>query len=302
MYREDYVSSLDVEASLLDNSHIDTVETLIDLESQELERLQRLDLDFGPKLRKKDLKEVFEQVKSEVHTLLDVDRDDCKLEVINPYRFDSITPGLIAAATAVCGTACYYKGEGLLPVIIAGGLGLGIAAIDKFIDIRETKHSPRYLLFTNQIKMRAGTERVKAIVSLAHEYAHHIQSHNDVHMDYFCDDIIEGHARGVERSIALVHAEAEDNPAFLYGITERTVSELRAAYKWMCNELNLSPRESLFRVKSSDDEIDIAALDNCGVPTPHSVGNTLFRIYDARHGDNIYKFMLEKRTPAALLS
>jgi hypothetical protein len=173
--------------------------------------------------------------------------------------------------------------------------------MDKFLDIRETKHSPRYLLFANQIKIRTGIERVKAIVGLAHEYAHHIQSHNDVHMDYFCDDIIEGHARGVERTIALMHAEVEDNPAFLYGITERTVSELRAAYKWMCDELGLSPRESLFRVKSSDDEIDMTVLDNEGYPTVHSIGNTLFRVYDALDGDNIYKLMLENKASSALL-
>ena len=115
----------------------------------------------------------------------------------------------------------------------------------------------------------------------AHEYAHHLQQIKRLlFRQYFT--FLEGHARGVERTIAEQYREKEDNEAFLWDISNKTVEELKLAYQWACASLGEKPKKSLGKTRTQYGGF-FTKQD------PHTLGNALFRLYEAIHGKDIYR-------------
>ena len=92
---------------------------------------------------------------------------------------------------------------------------------------------------------------------------------------------MEGHARGVQRHIAHLYSEQEDNGAFLYTMTDYTVAELKSPYRWMCKQLGKQPDESLLRTPTQT----IFPFGG----TIHALGDASFYIAEALHGKDVYK-------------
>jgi len=148
--------------------------------------------------------------------------------------------------------------------------------------------------------IKLGRQRKKPLVvpCLAHECAHYVQYQvfsfpimfkRDDPYDYFK----EGHARGVQRFIAQEYKEKEDNEAFLYTIRSKSVGELKSSYLWVCKHLEKPPRNSLLRVKTSRDVVEVDEKTLWGRPTAHSIGNTLFHLYEKEQGNQIFKMMIQ---------
>lgn len=274
---------------LLDKDNISPLESILDNESQYLKKIQNLKdsqaLDFGPKLNKVDLKVEFSGVKEEVDRFLgvsDVAQPSCDYYSI--FKPDISTVPLLGMYGF--GALCTIEGLLKFPYDPANAF-FGIILLQNafFLHIIERGGS-RYNLLTRSIIMSPLHKyRADVIPVVGHEYAHHVQRRKLSlpllpKRSYFD----EGHARGVQRFIANSYRNKENNEAFMYDYLDLSVAELRVTYQWMCKKLEIAPSKSLLKIETAT---------RYRKQTGHSIGNTLFLLYETRLGKGIYKDLID---------
>ncbi|MFH1850534.1 MAG: hypothetical protein ABH879_10245 [archaeon] len=162
-------------------------------------------------------------------------------------------------------------------LFLAGAAAMA-GTIGFHLDSRGSKydHEARFITFAR-----------KPIVSLmshaCHEYTHHLLGKPD---GWF-RSMREGFTRGVERCIANTYADSEDNPAYLHDISEYDAAEQKSVYTWMCKKLGRPASQGL-----SSKGIELSEkihLSLSGRPTKQALGNVLFSTYEAVHGKELYK-------------
>lgn len=274
---------------LLDKDNISPLESILDSESQYLKTLQKLNgndmLDFGPKLDEEKLKAVFIDVKGEVDNFLgasDINQPSCEY-------YSILKPNLGSMSTLLLyGLGAFYMVEGFFSFPyspIDTFLGLILLQQAFFIHTIE-KTTSRYDPLTKSITMSPLHKyRADVIPVVGHEYAHHVQRKR-LSLPVFPKRSYfeEGHARGVQRFIANRYRDKENNEAFMYNYLDLSVAELKATYKWMCKKLEVGPSKSLLKV-----ETEARHKKQSG----HSIGNTLFLLYETRLGNGVYKDLID---------
>ncbi len=294
-YKAQLVNSA-MKERLLKKENICVLEELLNRDSQKLEKLQKLNengkLNFGNKVSSEELKELFPKICSEVNNCLNVqDIGMPKFGYYNLFslRWNSFIPLYCYFASAIDFTsfAGSLFAEDPSPVnLLFGGLNLAIAAYSHALF-----KNPHYSFG------RVNLERVPAtelILTIAHEYTHHIQKEKGLStiISKKYSVFREGHARGIQRQISENYAQRWDNEAFLFDILDYNVGEFKSAYLWMSKKLKYKPIESLLKTKSSQDDDGVINRLFFSKPSPHAIGNTLFSIYEASQGKEIYNHMI----------
>ena len=263
---EDYLQQFkneELNRRLLHRDNVPAIEEMLHEESQRLQHLQELErsgrLDFGPRIRRRDLKPILGEVKKEVDDFLGVG------DVVPPrcsfYNSDIITSGRF-----------------LSPQI-------SLTSVTSVLMNRE----PCYDFASKTIhpgRKRKYKKRSASIPLLAHEYAHHIQNVKGMvrrELNVFG----EGHARGVQRHVSNVYAEREDNEAYLLDIVDKNCGELKGVYEWMCPKFGVTLRRSLLTTQTSGVD-GIIFLLLYGEPSFHARGNAFFYMLERERGSQIY--------------
>ncbi len=121
--------------------------------------------------------------------------------------------------------------------------------------------------------------RTLQIPTIAHEYTHHVQ--NSVRGSFTM--LAEGIARGVERHIAKMYAEKEDNPSFLYDSTMTTTRELGTGYINLCKAIGIPYKKAL--IESANSMLN----EDCDRGFDHyAFGVTYLSVEEANTGKSIY--------------
>jgi len=260
---EDYLKQFNnenIEQILLNIENISLLEELLYAESQELLHLQQIKdkLNFGPTLKKEDLKILLPEIKEKVDSFLDV---SCDIPAIGYFSLINISFEPRPTGRFVYSNKAYHH----------------YAYLYKFGKILQKRDNPRAII----------------IPSIGHEYTHSIQyqkNKNILSQAYWC--FREGHSRGVQRFISKQYRNIEHNDAFLYINLNYTVGEMKSSYLWISNSLGFKPQGDLLRVQTLRDEDEKCEKNEFGKPTPQAIGNTLFYLYEHLRGNMIYRDML----------
>ena len=285
---------------LLKIDNIAVIEDILEIESQRLEKLQKLKkenkLNLGDKVSSAELKNLFPQICTEVDDFLSIQNSKAP----NCRYFTLFYPDLISimilsvyalsASQIVMALASQHQGKNLFTKNLFEA-GIGTLQLSMGALMHSISKSAAYRKSSKTITLEK-TVRTSLIPVIGHEYAHSIQ-HTRKLMGIKYSIFMEGHARGVEKQLAKTYCEREDNETFLYDISDSNLGEYKSAYIWMCKKLGMHPRKSLLKIKSSrdgDESFGRLLLE----PTPHAIGNTLFSIYESSKGKEIYKQMIQE--------
>ncbi len=285
---------------LLRRENLPVLEEVLARESAELERLQRLKkrgkLDFGKLVKEEEVPELLAEIYPEVDYFLGFTGGN-----LPSHQFYSrqaiarltetgqaeklVTRGgivstFVGSAEIVRNVVLEMSPDPLWTSIGIALLGAGAYALNRGRKMRTMSFHEGWGYTFSLIEL-VEAPRSSFIPTTAHEYAHHLQQIKQLHSRRYLT-FLEGHARGVERTIAEHYREKEDNEAFLWDISNETVEELKLAYQWICAGLGEKPKRSLGKTRTQYSGFFTKQ-------SHHTLGNTLFRLYEALHGKDIYR-------------
>ncbi len=295
------IKNFSLENQLLRRDNISAIEYILNQESQRLKRLQQLKaeykLDFDQEISREGLDCLFPQVCQEVNALLDITEP----HELPPCGYFSLFPNNRLSATILSfyglstyellSSSTFFSSQHLDLDISSLLLGIGYAGIA--FNIHQIGKASHYNAYLNKITLHK-IARTDLIPNAGHEYAHYVQQKRGMPMvaDFFI--FAEGHARGIQRQVARIYQEREDNEAFLYGISDKTVGELKSTYIWICKQLGQQSQQSLLNTKTTRDHSENLSRLLFKKPSSHAIGNSLFSIYEAKHGPSIYAPALQE--------
>ena len=174
---------------------------------------------------------------------------------------------------------------GLIPLGIGGAYGW--AAVEAHIALR---HDGGYSPERQAILYSPAANRTQAELTIAHEYAHHIQrvagfwSAPEVELT----GAIEGMARMVDQHIGRLYAKRFQNPAYEQEALQWRLPELQAAYRHLCEQVAVTPDATLLhRPKTgrhSKASVDVREL-----------GYAVFVILQQQRGEQVHRDILQGR-------
>jgi hypothetical protein len=173
-------------------------------------------------------------------------------------------------------------------------LGAGIGAVLRIYPVLKYELGINYESANeydplNERIMTTKHKRAHQLSILAHEYAHHVQARKNMFAkrgDY--NSFKEGHARGVERHVALEYFSKESNPAFAYEfMNNHHLPEMKIMYSWLAKKQSLPVNESLLKTRKSYGKTRM--LLESQKPTAHSIGNAFFYTQEMIQGKGIYR-------------
>jgi len=296
-----------MESLLLNRDNIPILEHLLDDNSRRLEALRKLreegKLDFGDRVSSRELGKLFAGVKLDVDDFLETHStyiDSPRYASLLRPRLETI-PYLILSTlfgywtfrdkagidiNEILSILIYNQRDWEIPdllSILLPVLGYGLnsyLSFNSLVDFIEHNTSPNYSRLTKTIRVKKG-RRANLIPTLSHEYGHHLVRSRFKGSE-FGSIFSEGFAMGVQRNLSRTYSEREDNMAFLYGILDITVGEIKAAYAWICRRLGEPVRKNLLTPKSCYD-------DSPRNPSDHAKGNTVFSIYETLYTPGFYR-------------
>lgn len=280
---------------LIKEGNIPLIEEILNKEAIELERLQKHSgkPDIGCKLTEAKMREALPEVFSEVNDFLQIkEAITPRCEYDSLFRLASNTFPPILLYTFSTGT----MGVSLLQLTAGGHLwegitGLGISACFAGAGMiaRSYLKNSYYDPIFNKIVLERLAE-TDLIPVAGHEYDHFLHAQGGIPADGR-GIFSEGHARGVQKHIAEVYREKEDNDAFLINITDIKVIELKTTYSWLCKALKKQAKASLMKSETKHFAGYLSRLAAPG-PSAHDLGSTIFSVYEMQHGKGIYRNMM----------
>jgi len=284
--------------ALLKEENIPLVERLLQEEHQKLLEIRRYqETAPNPKrFSKEDFGNLQEGIKTQVNNLVGYSPEkDCTI-IYGGSLTDKIATKYAAAATAVGGIATTAIATGASLKAVAIFLGLETMGLAFYKAIGGFKEPNVYKARLRRVKI-AREEKEKVIPNLAHEYTHHILCTKGYTQKESA--LQEGFCRGIERQIAEDYAEKENNPFFMEGPTEKTLSSLKVGYKLLCNRLKKKPNESLLKNINHGRSFKDKILDYFRKIDPnamhYNLGNTLFMVTEEKQGRGFYKDIIDNK-------
>lgn len=282
---------------LLRVENLPIMEDLLARESQRLERLKKLKkegkLNLGDKVSSGELRELFPQICREVDDFLGIQNG----EVPKFGYYSLFRPGLKTTPVLFLYTLSASQiAEDLTALVMGININpqnflMDASLFAYAVSLHLMAKSPSYNHFSKFVTLER-TVRTYLIPAAAHEYTHDVQQRNGI-LRKECSIFNEGQARGIERQLAEMYRDGEDNEAFLYGVLDRDICEIKSVYRWVCKKLGKQPRESILKTKSSRDGDESFRRFIMRKPTSHAIGNSLFSIYEASNGKGIYNQMIQ---------
>lgn len=258
----------DITNFLFDKENVECLEHVLNRESKFFTKLDSYEmiLYYGEKVKKKDLRPLFLEVKNHVDDFLDTKdfkEPRCNYFSILKPSHQSVMVWLLYG----------YSIFSLSPGLLVLGMMFHYLA---------TKGNS-YSHITKSLTLAKEDKKLLTPI-LAHEYTHFVQHRNKA--DLY--GLIEGHARGVERYIARLYREKKDDKAYLYHTLAHTVGELKNAYKWICKKTQKTPNKNLLNVKAPNNSAGLLGLIGLK-PTHYAIGTAAMSIVEEQHGLDVYK-------------
>ncbi len=201
-------------------------------------------------------------------------------------------------------------------VQIAGTIGAifgGMGILATTVMHKEYAKGNAYSSSEKRIDIKRNQSKVRDKLIIGHEYTHHLLNEKGISQgtDEY-ESFSEGIGRAVERHLAARWSEKEDNQAYIYDSLDRSLYELKKAYREMCRESRVKRNKSLLRIRTTfDDGAHMLTADMVKEMMPakkivelvskinkidtYDIGNAYFRIEEAKHGQEIYKGILASR-------
>ncbi len=294
------IKNSSLKKKLLHRENIAPLEHLLNEESQQLKRLQRLKnekkLDFGKTLSSEALNELFPTICLKVNEFLGI-QEKSPPPSFRYYSFFKpaplATPILffyMYSSFDVIKNLFFFFKEQITKTSIHN-LEMAMLLFSQATLAYSWFNDAGYFSPTREIILKKE-KRTLLIPAIAHEYTHFLQHQEDC-LSLRYSLFIEGHARGVENYIAQFYRDMEDNEAFLYRTLDIRVGELKSAYRWMCKSLGQKPNKNLLKIRTRRDHEEWLNKVMSGVPSPSALGNTLFSLYKLQYGNSIYKKLIK---------
>jgi len=174
---------------------------------------------------------------------------------------------------------------GLIPLGIGGAYGR--VAVEAHIALR---HDGGYIAERPAILYSPAANRTQAELTIAHEYAHHVQrvmgfwSTPEVELT----GATEGMARMVDQHIGRLYAERFKNPAYEREALQLRLPELQSAYLHLCEQVAVTPDAPLLhRPKTGRTPKTSADV--------RELGYAMFVILQQQRGEQIHRDILQGR-------
>jgi len=309
-----------LKSEVLKKENIPILEEILNKEIEEYKKLKRLNeegkLNFGKKLKNKELQKTFVDIKKEVDEFLQVQNiESPEIGYYNIFQFRKTNlkyAGVYAALASILTPAAYYAITNFNPIAIFGTIAGTMIAKGIIEYHKEEYNISTYSPLEETIDLsKKDANKTNNIVISAHEYTHHILSKkgilqatvNTYGTSY--ESFSEGISRGVERHISKVWSEKEDNPSYRYNALNRGLYELKKTYEWTCHKLGVKRNKALLKTKTTTDEdvdkaVNVLIKENMAIETiitrlrktkeagSYDIGNTYFTIQEAKYGAEIY--------------
>ncbi len=264
------------------------LDLVIDKESEYLDILEekKEKLDFGPKIKPQELPGLLSEVKTEVDKFLGItETRSCNIgyaslsnwEIQKDMSLTSLIalPAFSLVSSSVIQIINPSISRGNL-IIMAGTATLGLTLSMLRFEYNLIKHnSPCYEPSKKRIFLKE-CPRATLIPTIAHEYMHHVESSiidEEDHKKFGA--LSEGLATGVERHIAQLYRDRENNEAFLYSTMINTEFGMIESNDYLIKK---------YRSKLPKK----AKLDN------HHLGPAYFMLEEAKKGKGIYAEIMQK--------
>lgn len=184
--------------------------------------------------------------------------------------------------TRICAEVDTVLGVANLPLPLHS-LCEGLIDISHYSRESDTSHYDHHTRTIHLLK----NLRTRLIPTMAHEYTHYVQDMFGLLRGHQC--FSEGHALGIERTLAARYRDNEDNEAFLVDALGGDVAGLKSAYRWICQQFYTNFKQKLLTTQTESDAVEKWWSGQVGQPSAYGIGNALFRIYEAQHGKDIYR-------------
>ncbi|MBI4453582.1 hypothetical protein HY636_02970 [Candidatus Woesearchaeota archaeon] len=266
---------------------IEPLEHLLAQEGEKLKELQRLKeedrMDFGPKIRAKEIEGLLLQVKPDVDAFLGV--NDVGVPNVNDFN-----PQLYISILGIVGFG--FK------IVVNTVMSQYNFEVDSFYDIRLPSYlllafvmgaiinkMPHFDIETKTMRVYGG-DKANRIPIIAHEYTHYVSyCINQTPANKLKEEMAEeGLAFGVQRYIAQHYSEQEENPAFLYDVVRPSVISLKTVYK-LCCKINKQPQKKGL--------LNVNPYSYMTVAHQHKIGFVACMLEELAQGSQIYKQMLQ---------
>ena len=291
-----------LERLLLDKENILPLEELMHSQLEKLGGIIQNKPKPDRKLNSKEFYDLIPQLKEDVDQFLDIDEAGCPLILyLNRQTclkdcFESLLLSLDHKSSSqdisseslklYCSD---MKSVGVWNKIRAAPILMRFVRLSRVLDLDNIirAYFPRIQFIT-----MTKEKMPKVIPIMGHEYGHYLQHQAFLKRAYLSQDyniFKEGHARGVERYIADIYNKREDDQRFLEDRASGDYIELKQTYKWLCQELDISPNTNLVGITLPENNIQAEQGLEQEKPSEHSLGNTLFYLHETKKGKQIYK-------------
>ncbi|MCG2719770.1 MAG: hypothetical protein L6266_03495, partial [Nanoarchaeota archaeon] len=238
-------------------------------------------------LSKKNLPEIFADVKKQVDEFLGIDCPESpKFYFGLQNKGQSIRDKLLNGVFLSCGliqisSVFLYENMSEVP---PQNLFFGVGFVSMYLLNKIFNNKSDLLAFYSYSKKEIFTKEQEILdskLTLVHEYTHFLQhiklgkklgriKHS------FCE---EGHANGLANKLAKIFSENE-NKDYLSKVYSEEQHNFLKTYSWICNKLNIR--------KKFESNVELSK------PNKYDLGTAYFYINEKLHGDGIYRSFLEE--------
>ena len=291
------------------------LETLLEKESLKLERMRKTVYagrsEFGMSMVFSDAYMAFPEIKKEVDAFLGL--SGVRGPALVPYRFLNVRAsyamlGLTASGIGVIGVSgglWYYHG-GSWPVLVLtlAGIMLGYKILDAGMSyhhhlMRNFFYTPltRAISIPTTAVSEVKTSQMSGI--LAHEYAHYIEDLAGL-AGMFSGDMKsfkEGFACGIQRYIASLYSQKENNEAFLYHNAEVLVNQMQEMSRQIRRALGMPgrKRDEHRKTGSHKKRALYGVRSFVGLMNDYAIGSVVFFLLESKYGPSVYKDIIHGR-------
>ncbi len=317
------IKNKNLQKYVMNNQNIQLLEEILNEEIKEFRPIQKLKeegkLEFGTKLKKKEMPIILEEIKAEVDSFLGLENIETpRVGYFNLFRLDKINKTLLniySLGAFQFGLAAYsIITDGQMDLFSGAGIIIGAAFTGVAYKLhKKVKEGNSYNTLTKQIVLprKKRATRVENIITIGHEYTHHALGCIGIKQEEKEYTLFsEGMGRGVEKHLARIYSEKEGNQAYAFDVLERSIHELKNAYIGLSTLCGNEPKETITSINTQYDSKKVQEFFEqikkekrvnknmfemmkgtiaLATMNSHDSGSTLFSLLEAKHGTEVYK-------------
>lgn len=275
-------------------NHLETLESVLDERAQRYFKVweEKDSYDFGQNLTPDRLRELVGEVIQDTKDFLEVkEAPPVYLNMFHLPRDIKIGAKVGLVFSTIGALAQISDGFSYSDLQVAGLVG-GLYGIASVLVMKGGYLNSSYRSKEREIRIGEKKE-VEAAGVVAHEYTHHLQNSFTSLKSGSKDPIVEGHATGVDGTVADIFAQRYDNPAYTFRHTVWVARELKDAYLFICEEKGITPRESLANLKIPKIRGPLSRFTRNSRLHHYSIGVAAMSIAEVEHGEEVYRDVMK---------